>query len=160
MENVVLRKTTHKVFLITILFNAINGLGDLGAALVFILQKKVLWLLLLGFDHPGDLGEFVRGAYNALGTLSPYSHTLAIAYFVSHGSIKLFLSWALWRKKIWAYPVALFFFGVFSLYQGVVLFWHHTTLDIVLLGINLLVLIMVSNEYRIIRKLVGKELAN
>ena len=128
-----------------------DGLGDLGAAVLLIFREEstdiLAWVGTLIHPAQAYLAQLAR-AFIAIGN---HTYTLAVFYFVSHGVIKLFLVWALLRGKLWAYPLAIFFFGLFSFYQLIVLVRHPSIFDLTILALNVFVLVLVANEYRTVR---------
>lgn len=144
-------KKIHRTLIILLLTNAIIGLGDLGGALLLIFREEstdiLAWISTI--IHPAQ--AYLTRLASAFIAMGDHVYALAIFYFVSHGVIKLFLVWALLRGKLWAYPLAIFFFGLFSLYQLIVLIRHPSMFDLVILALNVFVLILVSKEYRTVR---------
>lgn len=130
----------RKLFIGIILMNVVIGLADLAAATVFIFKRAIEQF---AFTH-----ELIpRTIIEHLG-ISSQARAFAIFYFLSHGIIKLGLAGALLRNKLWAYPVAITFFGIFSIYQIQAIFGHSSLLEYILFLVNITVLISVSIEYR------------
>jgi len=76
--------------------------------------------------------------------------------FVSHGVVKTFLSWGLWKGRLWAFPVsAAVFVGfvVYQLYQltylSSVFLWLITVFDIVLI-------VLILHEYKHRKRILTK----
>jgi uncharacterized membrane protein len=68
--------------------------------------------------------------------------------FISHGLVKMFLSWGLWKDKLWAFPVSAAVFAGFVVYQiyqltylNSIFLWLMTIFDIALIA-------LILNEYR------------
>ena len=79
-------------------------------------------------------------------TASPASFWVFL--FISHGIVKLFLAWGLWKEKIWSFPLSAVVFAgfvVYQLYQLTYLnsffLWFITVFDIVLI-------VLILHEYR------------
>lgn len=130
----------RKMFIGVIIMNAVIGVADMLAAFVFIYKKSIEHIALTQGWVPVSVLEKL--------TVSPRGQFFAIFYFISHGIIKLALANALLRNRLWAYPVAIVFFGLFSLYQIYVLLGNHTIFEFILFVVNVSVLISVSFEYR------------
>ncbi len=130
----------RKMFVGIVIMNALIGLGDLIVAVMFIFKRAIEQFAL---DH----GLIPHAIIERL-SISPRAQTFAIFYFVSHGIIKLGLAGALLRNKLWAYPVAIVFFGLFSLYQVYVLLGQYSLFELALFVVNVTVLVSVSIEYR------------
>lgn len=140
-----------KAFWAIILMNAVIGLGDLVVAFLFITKDLTLSVLqFIGLNFP-IFYNFTFQISHFLENLIGHSYGLAIFYFLSHGFIKLFLVWALLKSKLWAYPLAIIFFTIFSVYQVEAYIRTKSIFELVLLGVNLLVLYMVSREYKIVK---------
>ena len=69
-------------------------------------------------------------------------------YLVAHGVIKIFLVAGLLRKKLWAYPTALWFLGIFILYQLYQFSHTHSLGLLALSAFDLFVASLVWREYR------------
>ena len=127
-------KNMHKAFVVAVLMNAAVGAADMVVGILFI-----------------------TGAMNFLYNLFPFFaediEATGAFYFFSHGIIKLLLSWNLLQAKLWAYPVAIAFFSVFSIYQIIDLLSHFSWFVSILFVVNFAVLIMVIIEYRRIKKI-------
>ena len=137
----------HKAFVATVIVNGLVGLADMAVATFFIFQKNVIGILeSLAYDN-STLGKLALCIKDGLLNLSVHSHRVAVWYFLSHGIIKIFLTWALLRNKLWAYPLAILFFTVFSFYQLISLPDNHSIFDLILLFVNLVVLVFVAREY-------------
>lgn len=146
------KNTNSKAFIIIIITNGIIGLGDIFVAIFFIFYKKIFDILYLFFRSNNFIFNKLSLINIGIENLSNYSYYLAILYFLSHGIIKIFLTWALLKKRLWAYPIAIIFFGVFNIYQLISLPVHGSLFDIVLLVINAIVLIFVWAEYLLLKK--------
>lgn len=125
-------KTLRKAFIVAILTNAMIGAGDIAVSMLFLTGKMAfLYRISPTFAHEiGATGSF---------------------YFLSHGIIKLLLSWNLLHEKLWAYPAAIIFFAVFSVSQIIALFAHFSGFVLILFVVNFVVLTMVWLEYQGVR---------
>ncbi|HYV33339.1 MAG TPA: DUF2127 domain-containing protein, partial [Candidatus Limnocylindria bacterium] len=56
-------------------------------------------------------------------------------FLLSHGVIKLFLIYALFKKKLWAYPLAIIIFALFIVYQ---MYRYSHTASILMLALSVL----------------------
>lgn len=127
-------KTLHRAFVVAILANAAIGCADIAVSVLFLTGK----MSFISSIAPNFAHEI-----QATGTF----------YFLSHGIIKLLLSWNLLRERLWAYPVAIVFFSIFSVTQLVELFVSFSWFVFILFVVNFGVLIMVSLEYRRVREI-------
>src|SRR5262249_34870214 len=73
-----------------------------------------LSLTLWTYGHFGDPSHF---EHSHLGRLAHTDPTFAAMYLLTHGLAKVVIVIALWMNRLWAYPVAIFVFAAFTLYQ-------------------------------------------
>jgi uncharacterized membrane protein len=115
-------RTVHRVFELAILVKGIDGvLETLGGFLILFvplhsLDTWIRWIVEneLSTESP----EFIaHAARHLLEILSVSTKLFASLYLIGHGLVKMFLVYALWREKLWAFPVALWFIGLFVAYQ-------------------------------------------
>jgi len=74
-------------------------------------------------------------------------HFLAF-YLLAHGIVKIFVVVALLKNKVWAFPIAMFVFGGFVVYQLYRFAIGGSSGLIVLSGFDLLVIWLIWMEYR------------
>ena len=115
-------KAMHRVFELAILLKGIDGvLETLGGLLILFvplhsLDTGIRWLLVHELSTEShDL--LAHGAKHLLDILSLSTKLFASLYLIGHGLVKIFLVYALWREKQWAFPVALWFIALFVAYQ-------------------------------------------
>jgi uncharacterized membrane protein len=145
---------THRLFRIGVLLKGVDGALEIfgGFLQLFVTSDSihsVVWMLTereISKDPTDAIAGLLRHATDAL-TLD--TKTFASMYLVFHGVIKLFLVVSLLRELKWAFPVALWFLGVFTVYQ---LYRFAHTHSIALLAfsvIDLFVMWMVWREYAV-----------
>jgi uncharacterized membrane protein len=77
------------------------------------------------------------------------SHRMfASIYLMSHGAIKVILVIALWMNALWAYPLTIFVFGGFSLYQMYQYAHTHSIAMLLLTIFDLLIIYLTWMEWR------------
>jgi uncharacterized membrane protein len=115
-------KITHLCFDIALIAKAIDGLLEIigGVVLFFVSPDQIhglaRWLTQeeLAEDPTDFIANHLRHASQHLST----GTTLFAAFFLLwHGLVKVGLVWALLRKHLWAYPVAIVAFALFVAYQ-------------------------------------------
>jgi len=119
----------HAGFEVGILLKGIHAaLEIIGGVLLIFVKPSTLnfWVRALTqnelIEDPHDfLANLIVGAS---GHYSLSSQHFGVAYLLSHGLVKIVLVLLLWRKKIWAYPLAAGILVLFIGYQ--VLRWTHT----------------------------------
>ena len=113
----------HESFRVGISLKGVGGLFE-------VFGGMVLWLV-----KPQEMNEIVRRICEALLVDAPHSKivlhvlnasqkiadsgstTFAAMYLLSHGVVKTLLVIALWRDKLWAYPLTMVVFSAFMGYQ-------------------------------------------
>jgi uncharacterized membrane protein len=115
-------RAMHRVFELAILLKGIDGLLEtLGGLLILFvplhsLDSGIRWVLVheLSTESHDLLAHAIK---HLLDVLSLSTKLFASLYLICHGLVKIFLVYALWREKLWAFPVALWFIAVFVAYQ-------------------------------------------
>src|SRR3989441_11976637 len=112
----------HRLFAVSVLIKGVDGiLETIGGILLMFVSPKALNSLVISFtthelsEDPDDW--FATTLRHAVHNLSSDTKLFVSTYLVAHGLIKVFLVAGLLRKKLWAYPTALWFLGIFLLYQ-------------------------------------------
>ena len=143
----------HRLFEAAILVKGIDGVLEVTGALLllFFPLDRLHELVVMATTRelsvePHDwIANMVR---TAAEHLSADTKLFASAYLLSHGAVKIFLVDALWRERLWAFPVALCFMATFVVYQA---YRYTHTLAISLLvfaAIDIVVMWLVWGEYR------------
>ncbi len=147
----------HDSFEIGILLKGINGMLEIvgGGFLIFLTPGRMRNFTNFLIEHGVSEDPKDRIAAYILRMCRDFSvHTqyFAIYYLLSHGIIKVILVYLLWRRRLWAYPLAvvvLFGFVVTQVYMFSYRpsFWVGalTILDVLLIFLTL-------NEYNSIKK--------
>lgn len=90
-------------------------------------------------------------------TYSVSSQIFSIIFLASHGVIKIVLVYALLKKKMWAFPVAISVFSLFLIYQ-LYRFSITNSFGILLLSIfDIIVIALTYREYKKIRREQGQK---
>ena len=147
------RQHVHRLFAVSVLIKGVDGvLETIGGILFMFVSPKALNSLVI-FLTAHELSEdpddwFSTSLRHAAHNLSSDSKLFVSVYLVAHGLIKVFLVAGLLRKKLWAYPAALWFLGIFIFYQ-VYRFSHTHSLGLLVLSaFDLFVASLVWLEYR------------
>ena len=145
-------KLAHDAFWVGIIFKAVNGVLEVvgGVALLSISQQSIVNLMYTIFheelvEDPTDwLAHFIlREALN----LSPGMKLFAIIYLLTHGLIKLVLVGAIWRSKLWAYPLAGAVFSLFVVYQMYRFAYTYSIIMLLLTVVDLVIIALLFPEY-------------
>jgi uncharacterized membrane protein len=143
-----LEKRAHQLFLISVTLKGLHALIEIagGVALyLFSTDAIVGWLYGKSDESTDLLARFAR-------TFTGAEHHFYAFYLVSHGIVNLAIVAALLSRKLWAYPAT---FAVLALFIACQLYRYADTHDIGLIAITLLDLIVLAlawNEYRIMKR--------
>jgi len=147
------RQHVHRLFAVSILIKGVDGvLETIGGILLMFVSPEALNSLVLFLtahelsDHPDDW--VATSLRHAVHNLSSDTKLFVSGYLVAHGLVKVFLVAGLLRQKLWAYPAALWFLGIFILYQLYRFSHTHSLGLLVLSAFDLFVASLVGLEYR------------
>ena len=76
----------------------------------------------------------------------------AAAYLLIHGVVKVALVWALYRRKLWAYPAAIAIFAAFAVYQIYRYFVSSSLAMIALTALDAVIIVLTWIEYGRLRR--------
>jgi uncharacterized membrane protein len=142
----------HRVFWLAIIFKALDGVLEVagGIVLLSISRQSVVSLVYTIFreeltEDPTDwFANFVlREALN----LSPGMKLFAVIYLLTHGLIKLVLVGAIWRSRLWAYPLAGVVFSLFVVYQVYRFAYTYSIIMLLLTVVDLIIIALLFPEY-------------
>ncbi|MBX4204943.1 MAG: DUF2127 domain-containing protein [Candidatus Doudnabacteria bacterium] len=141
----------HKAFEASIVIKLLFALLEFfGAALLLVVHPTTIgdWIIRItsiGFES-GDL--VYKLAANAAYYFVGHTQTFVVFYLASHGVVKIFVLFCLWRKKLWAYPLAEVMFVGFGIYQ--MYRWYLTGSEIMiwLTVLDILVIWLTWLEYK------------
>jgi uncharacterized membrane protein len=119
MENIP-EKDIRIAFVVSLAFKAIGAAAQVGLGLMLLFSGSVTDIVLRFaqgelIEDPNDF--FASHISSIASHASPRVQLFGALYLLSHGAIKIFLVWALIKKKLWAYPAAIAIFSLFILYQ-------------------------------------------
>lgn len=125
-----------------------------GTMLLFVSSDRLNRIFLLATarelsNHPDDwIG---RAIVHASQAFSVQTQKFASFYLIGHGIVKLLLVIALWREKTWAFPIALWFLGIFVIYQLYRFTHTHSPLLILFSAFDVFVLWAVWRDRQLLR---------
>ncbi len=146
----------HEAFEIGIFLKGIDGLLEIvsGGLLFLLTPTRVNQLIHLLTQHelsedPKDL--LANYLVSAAQHFSVSTQLFDAVYLLSHGIVKIALVTALWKRQLWAYPIAIVFFALFGAYQ-VYQYTHDHAVSLILLTVlDLGVILLTWHEYRALR---------
>jgi uncharacterized membrane protein len=100
-------------------------------------------------DLPGKYDDMlIAQLLHLTQTLANGGKVFASIYLITHGLSKVVLVIALWMNKLWAYPLTMFVFAVFCVYQMQRYTHTHNIWLVVLTVFDLLLIYLTWREYR------------
>lgn len=116
------KNVKNKVFGLAVIINAINGIFETigGAFLLFVSSSYTIELLKKMVSHelqydPSDF--FANKVLTVTQTFSlTTQHFIGLVIF-THGLINLWIVLTIWKKKIWAFPIAVTALLLLAVYQ-------------------------------------------
>jgi uncharacterized membrane protein len=154
-----LRRTRviHTAFRLGIIAKGIDGFLEIigGGLLLFLRPETIGNLVFLLTEHelstdPRDI--IANYLLRSAGHLSESAKLFGSLYLLSHGIIKILLVSSLLKRKLWAYPAAIFFFIVFIVYQLYRYSFGHSPWLIVLSAFDAAVVVLTWEEYESLRR--------
>ena len=149
-------RTIHEIFEVSVLLKGAHALLECvsGILLVFISTPTIASLVKTLTQE-----ELVEDPQDLLATsLLNYAQHFSVStqhfyafYLLSHGIVKLLLVIGLLRNKLWAYPASLAALGLFIIYQLYRYSYTHGIGLIILTVFDLLVMVLIWHEYRLVR---------
>jgi uncharacterized membrane protein len=138
----------HQLFVVSVALKGLHALIEIagGLALYWLSTDAIVhWLYARAGESDDLVARFAR-------TFTGQEHHFYALYLVSHGALNLGIVAALLTRKPWAYPAT---FAVLALFIAYQLYRYSFTRDIGLIAISLLDLLVMAlawNEYRLLRK--------
>ncbi len=157
IEKIWTEKNIHLLFEISLWLKGIFALLEIiaGIAAYFVSQQLLLtlvhWVTKEEFaEDPHDLiaNYLLHSAQN----LSIGTQDFAAIYLLAHGVIKLWLIIGLLRKRLWYYPVAMFVFGLFIVYQLYRFTFTHSVWLLFITALDVIVIALTRHEWRYLRR--------
>jgi uncharacterized membrane protein len=158
------RSLQHRAFEAGILLKGIDGLLEvIGGALVWFVTPALLvsvFRTLYGheiFRVAGEqVGFHLRAASEKFANGGKIFPSL---FLVSHGITKILLVIAIWRNKLWAYPLMIFVFGAFAIYQVYRLVHTQSVILAFLTVVDVAIIYLTWREYQEQRAIRDRQLS-
>lgn len=146
-------KNIHRLFVISLVLKGLFALFEIigGILILFISPKFILdYIYMITqvklIEDPNDV--IANHLLHWAQQYSVRTQHFAFFYLFSHGAIKLWLIVGLLRKKVGYYPIAIFVFILFIIYQLYRFSFTHSIFLIFLTLVDLIVLVLTWHEYR------------
>jgi uncharacterized membrane protein len=151
------RRILHLGFEVGILLKGVNAVVEslVGVLLWFVKPETMdRWIQVitqaeLAEDPEGLIANLLRRAGERY---TADTHEFGAVYLVVHGLAKLVLVFLLWRRKLWAYPLAAGILVVFVVYQVLAWTTTHTAFLLVLSVFDALLVWLIAIEYRRLKR--------
>lgn len=147
----------HLLFKIALFFKGFNGLIETtaGLSLIFLGRNHVANIITNIFhkelsEDPFDI--FINLLLNLTKDVNASIYAFISIYLLFHGIIKIVMVTALYKDKIWAFPIALFLLTLFLFYQIFRLTIHYSYFSLILLIIDIIAIWLIYEEYKRIKK--------
>jgi len=147
------RKIEHRLFLLSVWIKGGAGLIETigGLLLLFIPHTRLNALVVfltapeLAEDPTDRVATLLQRMVHELGA---DTKLFASGYLIVHGIIKVFLVAGLLGRRLWSYPVSLWFLAGFIAYQAYRFFFTHSLWMIALTIVDLIVAFLIWREYQ------------
>lgn len=150
------RKIEHGLFLLSVWSKGIAGLVETIAGLLLLLIPQTglnafviaLTAPELAEDPTDRVATFLQ---RMVHDLSADTKLFVSGYLIIHGVIKVLLVFGLLGRRLWSYPVSLWFLGAFVAYQMYRFLFTHSLWLIALTVLDLIVAFLIWREYQDVR---------
>jgi len=147
------RKIEHTLFLLSVWSKGVAGLVETigGLLLLFIPQAGLNALIIfltapeLAEDPTDRIATFLQRMVQGLAA---DTKLFASGYLIVHGVIKVFLVAGLLGRRLWSYPVSLWFLALFIAYQSYRFLFTHSLWLFILTIVDLIVALLIWREYQ------------
>jgi len=147
------RKIEHTLFLLSVWSKGVAGLAETigGLLLLFIPQAGLNALIIfltapeLAEDPTDRIATFLQRMVQGLAA---DTKLFASGYLIVHGVIKVFLVAGLLGRRLWSYPVSLWFLALFIAYQSYRFLFTHSLWLFILTIVDLIVALLIWREYQ------------
>lgn len=149
-------KYWHDLFEAGVFIKACTGVIEIISGFLLLTIKAQTLGRVLGRYAQGEIDDiqdfFLNYAYQYVRHLTVATKNFAGIWILGHGLINFFLVFGLWKKRPWAYLVAIGVLVSFVFYQIFRVIRHHSILLEVLTIIDILFAFVIWHEYNYITK--------
>jgi uncharacterized membrane protein len=160
MKKLISEKTYHFLFEISVIIKAAITAVEIVLGILFYSAStqtiNALILFIFGSEATEQPRDFL---WNYLiqtfqGLIGPNQSFWAFI-FLFHGIVKLFLTVALLKHKLWAYPASAAVFTLFVVYQAYSLFYIHSLFLLLFTIFDVLLIVLILHEYQHKRRIIA-----
>ena len=123
----------------------------LGFLLLFTTSVTRVVLFFTGRELGQDPTDFIATRVQSFLQSTPHLQLFGAIYMLGFGVLKVLLIWGLLKKRLWVYPVALWFVIVMLVLQVVKLYATHPILLVYLTILDLIFLVLTWHEYQYLK---------
>ena len=151
------RKIEHGLFLLSVWSKGIAGFVEtIGGLLLLIIPQTGLNALVIALTAP-ELAEdptdrVATFLQRIIHELTADTKLFISGYLIIHGVIKILLVAGLLGRRLWSYPVSLWFLAAFIVYQMYRFLFTHSVWLLALTVLDLIVAFLIWREYQEVRK--------
>jgi uncharacterized membrane protein len=143
----------HRAFEMGIFLKGIDGLLEcIGGVLIWFVTPALLFRVfrtLYGHEIFRVAGEQVGFHLQAESEkFASGSKIFPSLFLVSHGITKILLVAAIWMNRLWAYPLMIFVFSAFAVYQVYRLAHTHSVILAAVTVIDIAIIYLTCREYQ------------
>src|SRR5260370_13770904 len=151
------RKIEHALVLLSVWSKGIAGLGEaIGGLLLLCVPQAGLNAFIIALtatelaEDPTD--RIATALQRIVRELTADTKLFISGYLIIHGIIKVLLVVGLLGRRLWSYPVSLWFLAAFIVYQMYRFVFTHSLWLIALAIVDLIVAFLICREYQQLRK--------
>ena len=147
----------HKVFDVTLFLKGIHAsIETLGGILLYAVSAGSILRVVNFFvqdevrEDPHDvIANYLLHTAQAFGG---NSQSFTALYLLTHGIINGLIVIALWKEKLWAYPVSFAALGAFVLYQLYLLTFGFSSWIAAITVLDIVIIFLVCHEYWVLKR--------
>jgi len=153
----ILKNVFHETFEIGILIKFLNGLLETlgGFLLLFISAASInrIVIFLTQEELSEDPKDIIANyLIKASESISVNTQLFGSLYLILHGIVKIILVIAVWKRKLWAYPIMIVFLIVFIIYQIYRISYDYSLGLLLLTVLDGIIVFLTAWEYKSIRE--------
>ncbi|URZ09083.1 DUF2127 domain-containing protein [Clostridium felsineum] len=146
----------HKGFKLGLLIKGTDGLLELLGSIFLIFLTPIslnkIVAILTQHELSEDPKDYIANyAITFAANFSLNVKVFGVLYLIFHGVVKVFLVVMLWKKKLWAYPITIFFLMLFIFYQLYRCAIKYSIPLIILSAFDIIMIILTLTEYRVMK---------
>lgn len=148
------RNILHDSFRAGITMKGLDGLLELiGGVLLGFVKPTTMsepLRILLQHELSRDAHDFIAAhLLHATEHVTNENRLFAMLFLLSHGLVKIVIVAALWLDQLWAYPLGIFVFSAFGVYQAYRWTHTHSVFLAVITVFDAVVIYLTWSEYRV-----------